>query len=102
MMNIFVRNLDPEATEDQLRTLFAALGTVESVTIVKDRDTSQSRGVAFVEMTSAEEARAAISALDGVVLNDRPLRVNEARPKVVQHPEDSVSTGTRDHRRHQI
>ena len=101
-MNIFIRNLDPEATEDQLRTLFAAHGTVESVTIVKDRDTSQSRGVAFVEMTSAEEARAAISALDGVVLNDRPLRVNEARPKLVHDPEDKVSTGTRDHRRHQI
>jgi cold-inducible RNA-binding protein len=101
MMNIFIRNLDREATEDQLRAVTEAYGKVESVTIVKDRDTGQARGFAFIEMTSAEEARAAISALDGELLNDRPLRVNEARQKLL-HNLDSVSAGTRGHRRHQV
>ena len=83
MMNIFIRNLDLNATEDQLRTLFEAHGAVESVTIVKDRDTGQSRGIAFVEMTKDGQARAAISSLDTSLLNGRPLRLNEARPKLV-------------------
>jgi len=99
--NIFIRNLDFEASEEQLRMLFEAHGTVESVTIVKDRDTGQPRGFAFVEMSSAEEARAAISAMNGARLNDRALQVNEARPKLV-HEQGRASTGTRDHRRHQI
>jgi cold-inducible RNA-binding protein len=73
MMNIFIRNLDLNVTEDQVQTLFEARGAVESVTIVKDRDTGQSRGIAFVEMTKEEEARAAISSLDGALLNQRPF-----------------------------
>ena len=101
MTNIFIRNLDSEATEEQLRTLFEAHGTVGSVTIVKDRDTGQSRGFAFVEMPSAEEARAAISGINDIRLNDRILQVNEARPRLVNEP-GRPSTGTRDHRRHQV
>jgi cold-inducible RNA-binding protein len=66
LKNIFVGNLDFDSTEDQLRTLFTAHGTVESVTIVKDRDTGQPRGFAFVEMKEAEEAQNAISSLDGI------------------------------------
>jgi cold-inducible RNA-binding protein len=101
MANIFIRNLAFEATEAQLRTLFEAHGMVKSVTIVRDRDTGQPRGFAFIEMANTEEAQAAISAVNGVLLNDRILQVNEARPKLVQE-QGEVSTGTRDHRRHQI
>jgi cold-inducible RNA-binding protein len=101
MMNIFIRNLDLDATEDQLRALFETHGAVESVTIVKDRDTGQSRGFAFVEMTKDEEAHAAISAVNGTVLHKQPMRVNEARPKLIRDQND-VSTATRDHRHHQI
>lgn len=81
-MNIFVGNLDITATEQQLRELFAVHGVVENVTIVKDRDTDEPRGMAFVEMTQATEAEAAIAALDGHELNGRSMRVNEARPKL--------------------
>lgn len=101
MKNIFVGNLDFISTEDQMRALFAAYGTVESVTIVKDRDTGQPRGFAFVEMTEAAEAQAAISSLDGTMQNGRALRVNEARPKL-EHDVNRNSSGSRDHRRHQI
>jgi len=101
MANIFIRNLAFEATEAQVRTLFEAHGTVKSVTIVKDRDTGQPRGFAFIEMANTEQARAAISAVNGVLVNDRTLQVNEARPRLVKQ-DGEVSTGTRDHRRHQI
>lgn len=99
MINIFVRNLDPTTTEAQLQDLFAAYGAVTTVTIVKDRDTSEPRGLAFVEMTNAAEGRAAIESLNGFVLNDRAMRLNEARPK----PEhDSTRDSSREHRRHKI
>lgn len=101
MKNIFVGNLDFASTEDQLRALFAAHGTVESVTIVKDRDTGQPRGFAFVEMTQAAEADGAILSLDGTIQNGRALRVNEARAKLAGDAKSSPS-GSRDHRRHQI
>lgn len=100
MTNIFVGNLDFSATEEQLQTLFAAYGAVETVAIVKDRDTGEPRGLAFVEMTRAAEAQAAISSLDGALLNERALRVNEARPKL--HRDPARESGSRDHRRHQI
>jgi cold-inducible RNA-binding protein len=98
--NIFVGNLGLDATEEQLRMLFAVYGTVETVTIVKDRDTLEPRGFAFVEMTQAEQAQAAISSLNSKLLNERPLRVNEARPKL--HRDPTRDLGNRDHRRHQI
>jgi cold-inducible RNA-binding protein len=98
--NIFIGNLDSNASEEQLRILFAAYGAVETVTIVKDRDTSEPRGFAFVEMTQAAEAQAAISSLDGALLNERSLRVSEARPKL--HRDPRRDSGGRDHRRHQI
>ncbi|HTZ96698.1 MAG TPA: hypothetical protein VMB18_09890 [Terriglobales bacterium] len=101
MKNIFVGNLDFASTEDQLRALFAAHGAVESVTIVKDRDTGQPRGFAFVEMTQAAEADSAILSLDGTIQNGRALRVNEARPKLARETNNSPS-GNRDHRHHQI
>ena len=67
-----------------MHALFEAYGAVESVTIVKDRDTGQSRGFVFVEMTVAEQAGIAISATNGKLLNERALEVNEARPKIVE------------------
>ena len=99
MINIFVRNLDPTTTETQLKDLFGAYGSVETVTIVEDRDTSGPRGLAFVEMTNPAEAKAAIESLNGFILNDRALRLNEARPKA-EH--DSARDSSREHRRHRI
>ena len=99
MINIFVRNLDPTTTEVQLKDLFAAYGSVETVTIVKDRDTSGPRGIAFIEMTDAAEAKAAIESLNGFRLNDRAIRLNEARPKL-EH--DAARDSSREHRRHKI
>ncbi|HJT72201.1 MAG TPA: hypothetical protein VJ731_18525 [Terriglobales bacterium] len=98
MTNIFVGNLDITVTEQQLREVFAAHGGVETITIVVDRDTGEPRGIAFVEMSQATEAGAAIAALDGRMLNGRAMRVNEARPKI--HRETSRDAGSREHRRH--
>src|SRR5216683_4470516 len=82
MTNIYVGNLDFTTSEDQLRTLFADWGAVETVTIVTDRDTGQPRGFAFVEMTSADQAQDAIRKLNGSVHGVHALIVNEARPKL--------------------
>jgi cold-inducible RNA-binding protein len=81
LKNIFVGNLDFGATEDTIRSLFQPYGAVERVSIVTDRDTGRSRGFAFVEMSNANEADQAISALNGANLGGRALNVNEARPK---------------------
>ena len=81
MKNIFVGNLDFGATEDTIRSLFEAYGTVERVSLMTDRDTGRSRGFAFVEMTDTEEADRAITALNGSNVGGRALNVNEARPK---------------------
>jgi RNA recognition motif-containing protein len=99
MTNIFVRNLDPTTTEAQLKDLFAAYGSVETVTIVKDRDTSGPRGFAFIEMTDAAQAKAAVESLNGFRLNDRAMRLNEARPKLQNDP---TRESSREHRRHKI
>ena len=99
MTNIYVGNLDFSASEDQLRTLFAAHGAVKTVTAVTDRDTGQPRGFAFVEMTNAGEARDAIRTLNGSVHGGRALIVNEARPKLHTNRERE-SLASRDHRRH--
>ena len=81
MKNIFVGNLSFGATEDSIRSLFEGYGTVDCVNVVTDRDTGQSRGFAFVEMTNAGEGEKAIAALDGRELGGRALTINEARPK---------------------
>ena len=98
VINIFVGNLDFGVTEEQLCAAFAAYGAVETVTLVLDRDTGQPRGFAFVEMSSAQDAEDAVRCLDGTLLNQRPLRVNEARPK--SRRDDTFRE--RDHRRHRI
>jgi cold-inducible RNA-binding protein len=81
MKNIFVGNLSFTATEDAVRSLFEAYGTVERVSIVTDRDTGQAKGFGFVEMANDAEAERAIAALNGTELNGRGLTINEARPK---------------------
>jgi cold-inducible RNA-binding protein len=81
MKNIFVGNLSFGATEDAVRSMFAAYGSVDRVNVVTDRDTGQARGFAFVEMSNAAEADRAIADLNGRELDGRALTVNEARPK---------------------
>jgi cold-inducible RNA-binding protein len=80
-MNIYVGNLPFTVSEDEVREAFAAFGTVSSVAIIKDRETGQSRGFAFVEMPNNEEGNQAITNLNGKPLKGRPLKVNEARPR---------------------
>jgi cold-inducible RNA-binding protein len=81
MKSVYVGNLDFGATEDSVRELFQQYGSVERVNLVRDRDTGQPRGFAFVEMTDGEEADKAIAQLNGTALGGRALSVNEARPK---------------------
>ena len=81
MKNIFVGNLSFGTTEDSVRSLFQAYGTVERVSIVTDRGTGQARGFGFVEMSNNAEADRAIAELNGRELDGRALNVNEARPK---------------------
>ena len=77
---MYVGNLSFDATEQQVRDLFAEYGTVDSVSWITDRDTGRFRGFAFVEMENSAAA-AAIKALDGADLDGRALKVNEARPR---------------------
>ena len=101
MTNVFVGNLDFRATEEELRAAFAVYGTVQTVTIVMDRDTGQPRGFAFVEMANTEQAEQAIRALDGTPLHEHAIRVNEARPKPHEQRGKNSLRG-RDRRRHRI
>jgi RNA recognition motif-containing protein len=80
-MKIYVGNLSYEVTEDDLRQAFAAFGPVESVAIIKDRSTGQSKGFGFVEMPSKEEGQAAITGMNGKEIKGRTLNVNEALPR---------------------
>ena len=81
MKNIFVGNLSFGATEAGIRTMFESYGSVDRVNIVTDRDSGQSRGFAFVEMSVDAEGNRAISDLNGRELDGRNLNINEARPK---------------------
>ena len=81
MKNIFVGNLSFQTTEQDIRSLFEAHGSVDRVNIVTDRDSGQPRGFAFVEMTNDAEGERAIEAINGRELGGRALNVNEARPK---------------------
>ena len=81
MKNIFVGNLNFGATENAVRSLFEAYGTVDRVSIVTDRDTGQARGFGFVEMSVNADADRAIQELNGRELDGRALNVNEAHPK---------------------
>ena len=80
MTTIYVGNLPFSATEQDVRALFAAHGTVESVKLINDRDTGRPRGFGFVDMPQGD-AQAAIQAMNGRDMNGRPLRVNEAQER---------------------
>jgi RNA recognition motif-containing protein len=69
------------ATEQSLRDAFAASGTVDSVSLITDRDTGQSKGFGFVEMGTDQEAQAATQAMNGAMLDGRQIKVNEAKPR---------------------
>ncbi|MDQ7825469.1 MAG: RNA-binding protein [Candidatus Eremiobacteraeota bacterium] len=83
---LYVGNLPYDIEETALRELFSAHGTVESVSIITDRDTGRSKGFGFVEMSNDEEKTAAIAALDGKELSGRSLKVNEARERSDSRP----------------
>ena len=78
---LYVGNLPYNTNEQDLQTLFAGAGTVETVNLMRDQATGQARGFAFVEMASDEEAQQAISLLNDRDFGGRNLTVNEARPK---------------------
>ena len=78
---LYVGNLSFKTTEDDLNELFSKAGTVESASVVTDRDSGFSRGFGFVEMSSDEEAKSAISQFNGTEIDGRALNVNEARPR---------------------
>lgn len=78
---LYVGNLPYSVTEQTLQSTFSEHGTVESVNLITDRDTGQSKGFGFVEMSSDAEAHAAIAGLNGTDLEGRALKVNEAKPQ---------------------
>jgi len=80
-MNIYVGNLSYDATEEDLRQAFEAFGQVESINIIKDRYSGESKGFGFVEMPAKAEAQSAIEGLNGKELKGRALKVSEARPR---------------------
>jgi cold-inducible RNA-binding protein len=78
---LYVGNLAFQTTSQDLQQLFGQAGTVESASVIEDRDTGQSKGFAFVEMSTEEEAAAAIEQFNGKEVAGRALKVNEARPR---------------------
>jgi len=90
-MNLYVGNLSRQATEDEIQQAFTPFGQVQSVTIVKEKFSGESRGFGFVEMPDRTEALAAIAGLAGQELRGRALVVNEARPRT-----DDRRSGGRD------
>ena len=85
-MDIYVGNLAYATTDDGLKAAFAAYGEVTSARVVADRMTGRSKGFGFVVMPSADEANAAIAAIDGTEVGGRTLRVNESRPRTDRPP----------------
>ena len=78
---LYVGNLAFQTTSQELQQLFGQAGTVQSASVVEDRDTGRSRGIAFVEMSSQEEADSAIQQFNGKEVGGRALKVNEAKPR---------------------
>jgi len=79
--NLYVGNLSFGTDDSSLNELFTEFGTVDSAKVITDRDSGRSRGFGFVEMSSEDEANAAISGLDGKEIDGRALKVNQAKPK---------------------
>ncbi|HEX6185531.1 MAG TPA: RNA-binding protein [Pyrinomonadaceae bacterium] len=85
-MKLYVGNLSFQTSSSDLQDLFSQAGTVESASVVEDRDTGRSRGFGFVEMSSKEEGEAAIQQLNGKEVGGRALTVNEAKPREDRRP----------------
>ena len=98
MKNIFVGNLSFGATEDAVRSLFEAYGTVEKVNLITDRDTGQARGFGYVEMSVNADADRAIAELNGREMDGRALNFNEARPKTDRGGSGGGGGGRRNNR----
>ncbi|MFC1976061.1 RNA recognition motif domain-containing protein [Chloroflexota bacterium] len=95
---LYVGNLSYSTTEDDLKTLFTKAGQVASVALITDRDTGNSKGFAFVEMSTQVEAEQAISMLNGFNLDDRELKVNVAKPREDRGSRSSRQSGGRNRR----
>ena len=80
-MKLYVGNLAFQTSSEELQTLFAQAGTVQSVSLIEDRETGRSRGFGFIEMSTKEEGAAAIAQFNGKDLGGRALNVNEAKPR---------------------
>jgi cold-inducible RNA-binding protein len=80
-VKLYVGNLSFSTTEDTLRTLFAEIGSVTDVALIKDRDTGSSKGFAFITMSTQAEAESAIKKFNGYNLENREIKVNPARPR---------------------
>ncbi len=78
---LYVGNLSYDTSDSDLQSMFEEFGTVESVQVIKDRDSGRSKGFGFVEMSNGQEAQAAIDALNGKEVDGRALTVNEAKPR---------------------
>ncbi len=89
---LFVGSLSWNTTDDQLKDFFSTVGTVASASVIIDRETNRSKGFGFVEMSTDEEAKAAVDQLNGKELDGRTLVVNEARPRE-ERPRGSFGGG---------
>jgi RNA recognition motif-containing protein len=91
-MNIYVGNISRDVTETELKDAFAAFGTVQSASIIKEKYTGESRGFGFVEMPNKEEAEKAIAEMNGKDMKGRNLTANEAKPRT-DRPRDGGGFG---------
>jgi len=80
-MKLYVGNLSFDTSSTELQTMFAQTGTVESISVIEDRETGRSRGFGFIEMSTKEEGAAAIEKFNGQEVGGRALKVNEAKPR---------------------
>ncbi len=94
-MNIYVGNLSYRISEEELKEVFEQFGVVDSVKIVRDRDTGRSKGYAFLEMPEESEAQQAIDGQNEQTLAERTMVVNQARPREERAPRPQRSFGSR-------
>jgi RNA recognition motif-containing protein len=94
-MNIYAGNLSEDVTEEELQGAFENYGIVNSVNLIKDRFSGESRGFGFVEMDNNDEAKAAIKGLDGTDIKGKNIKVNEALPKDNKQGRHSSNSGRR-------
>ena len=92
-MKLYVGNLAYQTTGEDLQQLFAQAGTVQSASVIEDRETGRSRGFGFIEMSSTEEGQAAIQQFNGHEVGGRALNVNEAKPREDRGGRDGGGNG---------